>query len=234
MSTQLLEPPDDGEIARLTAEIARLTRGVELIGIDLQNAEASLRVERRKVTELRKLLEDKAVGTDFAPEIQAAFDYWRRRCNHERAKLGTERANAVKARLKSGHTLLEVFRAIDGAAFDAFVSESGKRYDELELICRNEVKFDGFEARWRAVVERGKLSLALNAYCLPSGVLAAPFDIMEQGWRWKCPSCRLGWSEDHTPLLIGRGFIYCEGACVGVTLEMVREALLEHFPVVTS
>ena len=47
-----LEPPDE-TIARLTAENVRLTRGIDLIGVDLLNAEASLRIERRKVTELR-------------------------------------------------------------------------------------------------------------------------------------------------------------------------------------
>ena len=219
----------------LEGEVARLLRAVDLIRVDLENAEASLRVERRKVTELRKQLEDKAVGTDFSPEIQQAFDYWRRRCNHPRAKLGLERAAAVKARLKSGHSLLDVMRAIDGAAWDAFVNEeTGKKYDELELICRNEVKFDRFEEVWRSIVSRGRVSLPLNAYCLPSGVIAAPYDLMESGWRWKCPVCRFGWESDHTPLLIGKGFIYCEGLCVGVTLEMVRESLLTGFPVVPA
>lgn len=233
-----LEPPDE-TIARLTAENVRLTRGIDLIGVDLTNAEASLRIERRKVTELRQLLEDKAVGTDFAPEIQTAFDYWRRRCAHPRAKLGTERANAVKARLKAGHSLVDVLRAIDGAAFDAFVAENGKRYDELELVCRNEVKFDGFVDRWRATIEHGKLSAALNAYCLPAGESSAALSFEHGGWRWKCPVCALrcdvgrkAWEQDVLWLTVGRGFVYCAGACVGLTVEMIRGALLEGFPMV--
>lgn len=230
MSAQPQDPAPNPD----KAEIARLLRAVDLIHVDLQNAEASLRVERRKVTELRKQLEDKAVGTDFSPEIQTAYEYWKLRCRHPRAKLGLERAAAVKARLKSGHSLLDVLRAIDGAAWDAFVGDGGKKYDELELICRNEVKFDRFVDAWGLAVSRGKLSRVLNAYCLPPGVVEAPFDIMESGWRWKCPSCRLGWDLDHTPLLIGRDFIYCEGLCVGVTHEMVRAALLEGFPLVAT
>lgn len=225
---------DDGdELERLRADVARLNRGIEMISVDLANAEASLRVERRKVTELRKRLEDQATGEDFAPEIQAAFAYWKVRCGHPRAKLGLERAAAVKARLKSGHSLLDVMRAIDGAAWDAFVNvETGKKYDELELICRNEVKFDRFEEVWRSIVSRGKVSRPLTAYCLPAGVSEPEFDFMDKCWRFKCPVCRFGWDVDHRPLAIGRDYLFCSGLCVGLTLEDVREALLAGFPVV--
>ncbi len=51
------------------------------------------------------------------------------------------------ARLKEGYTLGQLMRAIDGAAAGAYVDDNGKRHDDLELICRNEVKVDGFIAR---------------------------------------------------------------------------------------
>ena len=81
----------------------------------------------------------------------------------------------------------------------------------------------------------------MNAYCLPSGVVAAPYDLMESGWRWKCPVCALrcdvgrkAWEQDVLWLTVGRGFVFCSGACVGLTVEMIRGALLEGFPLAVT
>ena len=226
-------------IERQAREIDRLTRGLELLAVDLENANVELAVKRRMITTLKQEIAGKVKAGSWGEQVDAAFRYWQAACNHPRTRLDHKRAKAIETMLRhrdeqGENPLLEVCRAIDGARFDAWVDEKGKRHDGISLICRDEDSFDRMRERWRTTITSGRLSVALNAYCLPGNINAAPFDIMEQGWRWKCPSCRLGWSQDHTPLLIGRGFIYCEGACVGVTLEMVREALLEHFPVVTS
>lgn len=171
---------------------------------------------------------------DRTLEVHAIYEYWRSRCRPRVRKLGEKRGAAVRARLADGYSVQEVMRAVDGARFGAYVTPEGQRMDDLELICRDDVTFQRFYARWEGPMTRGRLSVALNAYCLPAGVEAATFDHLEGGWRWRCPSCMpLGWEyDDYLPLLIGHGFIYCEGGCVGITLETVRAALVERFPLV--
>ena len=127
-------------------------------------------------------------------------------------------------------------RAIDGAAFDAFVDEKGKRHDGISLICRDEDSFDRMRDRWRGAVLGGKLSVVLGSYCLPEGQAGPEFDVMEQAWRFKCPVCRMGWERDDVlPLLVSRdGSCFCQAACSGLMVHAVRSALLEHFPRVAS
>lgn len=80
--------------------------------------------------------------------IGRLFTYWQRACAHGAAKLTPERARALMARLKDGYTEAEIRKAIDGAAAAAYVNEeSGQRYDDLTLICRNGSKLESFMER---------------------------------------------------------------------------------------
>ena len=228
------------EIAGLRATVEQLRRGLSLLQVDLDNANADLAVKRRQITELKNQVAGRVKSGEFGAEVTAAFDYWRRRCNHPRARLDHKRAKAIETRLRirqeqGEEPLLEVCRAIDGAAFDAFVDEKGKRHDGISLICRDEDSFDRMRDRWRGTVERGKLSTVLSAYCLPDSQLGPEFDVMEQAWRFWCPVCRIGFGrDDYLPLLVSPHLVYCEAACVGLTVERIRAALLEHFPRVAS
>jgi hypothetical protein len=84
---------------------------------------------------------------DDAAFIRQVFDRWRERCNHPQAKLTADRRAKVKARIREGRTLEDFFAAIEGAARAAFVNDEGKRFDDLELICRSGAKFESFMAR---------------------------------------------------------------------------------------
>jgi hypothetical protein len=86
---------------------------------------------------------------DDAGTIRALFDYWRERCRHPGAKLdnGDTRWQKVGARLREGYTPEQIRKAIDGAAVGAYVNDAGKRFDDLELICRNKVKLEDFIER---------------------------------------------------------------------------------------
>lgn len=222
----------EAALAAEHAKVERLTRGIDAIAIDLTNAEVSLRAERRKVTELRKALERQATGGTFEDEIECLFDYWRVACDHPRARLDTKRATVIKARLTHGHTVLEVMRAIDGARFDAFVGDKGKRFDELELVLRDEVKFDQNVQRWETAVHNGPLREPLRAYCLPAGQAAPEWDALDQAWRFKCPVCRTAWAhDDYFPFKVSENGLFCDAVCVQLTVADVREALAS-FPMV--
>lgn len=83
--------------------------------------------------------------------VRRLFVYWQQRCNHGTAKLTPERTRAVLGRLRQGYTEAEIRKAIDGAAEAAYQNDdNGKRYDDLELICRNGTKLESF-------IERGVL-----------------------------------------------------------------------------
>jgi DNA-binding transcriptional ArsR family regulator len=82
-----------------------------------------------------------------AEAIRRVFAYWQQRCSHPAAKLSAERQSKIRARLREGRTADEFKQAIDGAAVAPFIDERGKRHDDIELICRNAVKFESFVDR---------------------------------------------------------------------------------------
>ena len=89
-------------------------------------------------------------GSDDARRSAAirVFAYWQQRCDHKQAKMTPERVTHILARLRDGYSEAEIKKAIDGAAEAAFVNkDSGQRYDDLELICRNGSKLESFMAR---------------------------------------------------------------------------------------
>ena len=72
------------------------------------------------------------------------FAYWQQTCDHPNAQPTRDRLAKVKARLREGYTADQVRKAIDGAARGAFVNDQGKRFDDLELICRTGSKLEDF------------------------------------------------------------------------------------------
>lgn len=107
-------------------------------------------VERRALDVGR---EDSESGTARAESRVARelFAYWQERCRHPQAKPTRDRLRKVVARLREGYTPEQIREAIDGAAVAAFVDEKGKRFDDLELICRTGSKLESF-------IERGRLA----------------------------------------------------------------------------
>jgi hypothetical protein len=119
-----------------------------IAGLTALRREAAL--AERQLAELRG-----ETGRDeLAPRVHEIGAYWRERCNHPRAKIDGKRYRAVRARLAQRERdesvddrVAYIKQAIDGAAAAPNVSDTGERYDDLELICRNESKLDSFAAR---------------------------------------------------------------------------------------
>jgi biotin operon repressor len=81
-------------------------------------------------------------------QVGALFDYWREHCEHPQARPTAERTSKIRARLKDGYTPQQIRTAIDGAARAPFVSpDNGKRFDDVELICRTGAKLEDFIGR---------------------------------------------------------------------------------------
>ena len=89
------------------------------------------------------------------------FAYWRERCDHPQAKLTPERATCIGARLRDGYTEAEIRKAIEGAAVAAYVDkDSGKKFDDLTLICRNGSKLEDFISRGVKVFGEIKIEMS--------------------------------------------------------------------------
>lgn len=80
----------------------------------------------------------------FPDPVRCLFDYWKATCRHPQALPTRERLAKVRARLGEGYTEDQIRQAINGAARAAFVNDAGKRFDDLELICRNGSKLESF------------------------------------------------------------------------------------------
>ncbi|MDQ3730281.1 MAG: hypothetical protein M3355_11915 [Actinomycetota bacterium] len=98
--------------------------------------------------ELTKLTEGEVVDKD----AERVFEAWARATGRDakRLKFGEKRQQVVKARLRDGYSVEQLIRAVNAVASHPYVvngrrlasGPEGQRYDELELICRNEVKVD--------------------------------------------------------------------------------------------
>lgn len=91
------------------------------------------------------------VDTKSVEEVKAVYTHWLEATKRSttRTKLTKERRDKIKARLKT-YTVDELNQAIDFYATDPFHSgdnDSGKRYDDIVTILRNDTKVaTGLEA----------------------------------------------------------------------------------------
>lgn len=92
--------------------------------------------------------------------VSDLFEHWQLRCNHPTSKPTRERRQKIAARLREGYTVEQIRAAIDGAARDPFVNDAGKRFDDLELICRTGSKLESF-------IDRAAPPLASNGTVHP-------------------------------------------------------------------
>jgi hypothetical protein len=106
---------------------------------ETNNKAASQPVEPARLDDARQRLQ--------AATVTRIFEYWQTTCGHPDAKLLNDRRRKVQARLKEGYTEQQIRSAIDGAAAGAYVNDDGKRFDDLELICRSSAKLEDFIGR---------------------------------------------------------------------------------------
>jgi len=76
------------------------------------------------------------------------FEYWKKVMGKNKGAIfNTKRRNAVKARIKEGYDLEMFQNAIDGNSKNAWNrgdNPQGKKYNDLELICRDGSKLEGY------------------------------------------------------------------------------------------
>lgn len=94
--------------------------------------------------------------------VARLFAYWQSSCGYPSAKLTGDRVTAVSNRLREGYTETEIRKAIDGAAAHAYRDEeSGRKYDDIALICRSGSKLESFISRGEAATGPLRVETAL-------------------------------------------------------------------------
>jgi hypothetical protein len=117
--------------------------------LDLDNAEAALRAERRKVKGLQKQLEAQHLDSPLLADARALFEFWQAKCVHPRSVFDANRQRLAVQRIAE-HGMDRLKDAIRGASVGAYVDEKGVRHDGFELILRDAGHVDKFVKRWEA------------------------------------------------------------------------------------
>lgn len=130
-------PKDPIERERMRADVAES---------DLELAEAEIRTLRRSLAAKTAELARQTTDTSEGRMATAIAGYYAERLKKSNSwKFGEKRRKAVVSRLKEGYEPEFICRAIDGIAIGANQNrDTGVRYDDLELVCRDEVYLDRF------------------------------------------------------------------------------------------
>jgi aminopeptidase N len=144
----------DIEIQRVQADERRRADAIE---VDLQNAEVVIRNLRRQITRLENDAEREVAKKRDGKLIEDIAAYWRETCGHPKAKVSMDgkRADAIWARLTQkpkAFSVDELKRAVYGCSLFPYVGQGGRvragtpkqRFDDLELICRDEKSVERF------------------------------------------------------------------------------------------
>lgn len=96
-----------------------------------------------------KLIEggEEQVGESTSNPVQTVFEFWRVLMEKPRAQLGEVRRKKIAAALRIGYSVDDLRLAIVGCKYDNWSqgeNENHRKYDDLELICRDEVRIDRF------------------------------------------------------------------------------------------
>jgi uncharacterized phage protein (TIGR02220 family) len=85
------------------------------------------------------------------------FDYWIKRLGKtDQTRFSEKRRKKIHTRLKEGFTVEQLCRAIDAMASDEFYNpRSGKKYNDIELVCRSSDKVEKFLEQYSERESRG-------------------------------------------------------------------------------
>lgn len=91
---------------------------------------------------------NKLPATNVADSVSEIFDYWKQIMESPRSKLDDKRTKAIKRALVY-HSVEEIKQAIDGCSFTDWnmgrsLASNGKKYNDIELICRDNDHIDSF------------------------------------------------------------------------------------------
>lgn len=139
-----------GEVAA-DVDVQALVYEVEQLRSDLELAEKDLRAKRALIRKLQTDAEKERRSYLARDVVERIFDYWREACRHPNSKLTSDRFDAVRWALDAGYSEEQIRMAVDGAAFDPFITRQrngrDKRHDDLALICSNGKRVESYACK---------------------------------------------------------------------------------------
>jgi len=110
--------------------------------------------------------------------VKDLFSFWQKTLKHPKAILSADRLKKIKARLKEGYPPERIKSAILGIAnspHNMGINEHGKKYDDIELICRTGSNVDRFADMetteavddWWQTDEGGKPIFGIDGQLMP-------------------------------------------------------------------
>lgn len=93
--------------------------------------------------------------------VLEVFEYWKVLMDKQRSQLGHARKEKIHRALAIGYTVDDLKLAIVGCKYDAWSQGQNKnsmRYDDVELICRDEVRIDRFIELGQEYMRRAQAS----------------------------------------------------------------------------
>jgi hypothetical protein len=111
--------------------------------------------------------------TDSHDFAQAIFDYWKRTCDHPRARMDDKRRDIITKMLALGYTEDDLKLAVYGCRHSPFhqaqdVNNTTTVYDSIGLIFRNAEKVDQFMAVGETRIKRIRAQQAQRAELAPA------------------------------------------------------------------
>lgn len=146
-------------------EVALLRQRVMEETIRRQDLEKDIAGWRRRYHNLERQLSDERKKDPDYETAYTIWEFWREKLHPRAYTFSDATEKVVLARLKEKKTGTDerawtpryICEAIMGAVVDAYVDpRTGKRYDALELICRNADKLYDFHGRYERWVARGR------------------------------------------------------------------------------
>jgi len=151
-----------GEVAEAPQDpLERERMRVEVLESDLRLAEDEIRHLRRSIAAYKAQLSRQTTESDHGRIARLIAQYYVARLHKTKTwKFGEKRQKTVLARLKEDYAPIFICRAIDGLAVGYYINpETGVRYNDLELVCRNEVMLE----KYYQLAERNSVPTLLDA-----------------------------------------------------------------------
>lgn len=90
----------------------------------------------------------------IAEQARRVFGFWQDHLEHPRSVFDEKRTNAVTGRLKAGYSpddLMAAIRGCKNTPYNMGKNPEGKKYDDIELICRDASHVERFMANAEAI-----------------------------------------------------------------------------------